>query len=63
MVLRIAAIGLVVSLAAILLKRAGREDIGSLVTLAGLLIAMLIVVNMLAEFFASVQSVFGGYWQ
>ena len=62
-VVRIAAIGAVSYLASVLLKRAGREDISAMVTIAGLVAAMLTVLNMLSELFASVRAVFGGYWQ
>ena len=62
-VVRITAIGMAASLAALLLKRAGREDIAAVTGVAGLLLAMLIVVKLVQEFFASVQSVFGGFWQ
>ena len=62
-VIRIAAIGLVSYLAAVLLKRAGREDIGAMVTIAGLAAAMLTVIGMLSELLTSVRAVFGGYWQ
>ncbi len=63
MVLRISAIGAVSYLASVLLKRAGREDMGAMVTIAGLVAAMLTVLNMLSDLFASVRAVFGAYWQ
>lgn len=62
-VVQITAIGLAASLGSILLKRAGREDIASVVGLAGLLMTMLVVFGLVREFFAGVQSVLGGFWQ
>ncbi len=62
-VVRITAIGVAASLAALLLKRAGREDIANVIGIAGLLMSMLIVVKLFQEFFASVQGVFGGFLQ
>ena len=62
-VVQITAIGLAASLGSILLKRAGREDIASVVGLAGLLMTMLVVFGLVREFFAGVQSVIGGFWQ
>lgn len=59
-VVRITAIGMAAALAALLLKRAGREDIASVIGMAGLLTSMLIVVRLFQEFFASVQTAFGG---
>ncbi|MDO4740985.1 MAG: SpoIIIAC/SpoIIIAD family protein [Eubacteriales bacterium] len=62
-VIQITAIGLASSLGSLLLKRAGREDIASVVALAGLLMTLLVVFGLMKEFFLSVQSVLGGLWQ
>ena len=62
-VVQITAIGLAASLASLLLKRAGRDDIAAVAGLAGLLMTMLVVFNLVREFFAGVQSVLGGFWQ
>ena len=58
LVFRIAAIGILVSVLSQVLTRAGREDIATLTTLAGLVVVLLMVVNMLAGFFDSVRAVF-----
>lgn len=58
LVFRIAAIGLLVSLLAQVLTKAGREEIAALMTLAGLVIVLLMVVNLIGEFFTSVRSIF-----
>ena len=44
-----------------LLTRAGREDIATLTTLAGLAIVMLVVVGLLSDFFTSVRQMFNLY--
>lgn len=62
-VVRITAIGLAASLGALVLKRAGRDDIAAVIGIAGLLMTMLIVVRLVQEFFTSVESVLGMFWQ
>ena len=57
-VFRIAGIGVIVTVIAQLLTRAGRDDIAMLATLSGLLIVLLMVVNQISDFFASVRSLF-----
>ncbi len=57
-VFRIAAIGILTSVIAQVLTRAGREDVAMLATLSGLVVVLLMVVNMLSGFFDSVRAVF-----
>ncbi len=57
-IFRIAGIGVIVTVIAQLLTRAGRDDIAMLATLSGLLIVLLMVVNQISDFFISVRSLF-----
>ncbi|NLF28417.1 MAG: stage III sporulation protein AC [Clostridiales bacterium] len=57
-VFKIAAIGILTSVIAQVLTRAGREDVAMLATLSGLVVVLLMVVNMLSGFFDSVRAVF-----
>lgn len=59
MVFKIGAIGILVTVISQVLSRAGREDIAGFATLAGLIIVLMMVVNMVAEFFESVRAMFG----
>ena len=59
--LRIAGIGILVTVIAQILNRAGREEIATLTTIAGLAIVLTLVVSLVAELFSSVQSIFGLY--
>ena len=61
LVFRIAAIGILVSVLAQVLTRAGREDMAMLATLSGLIVALLMVVNLVAEFFGDVKTIFNLY--
>ena len=58
LVFRIAAIGLLTSLLAQVLKKAGREEIASLASLAGLVIVLLMVIDLIRELFESVRTIF-----
>lgn len=57
-VFKIAGIGILVSVLAQVLTRAGREDIAMLTTLSGLVIVLLMVVDMISQFFGSVRTMF-----
>lgn len=58
-IFKIAAIGIVVAVLNQLLTRSGREEQALLTTLAGLIVVMLMVVNMIGELFSQIKSVFG----
>lgn len=57
-VFRIAGIGILVTVISQVLTRAGRDDIAMMATLSGLVIVLLMVVNMISDFFISIRSVF-----
>ena len=56
--LRIAGVGLLVTAICQVLTRAGREEIATLATVAGILLVLLVVVNLTGELIAQVQAVF-----
>lgn len=45
----------------ILLKKIGREEIATLTTIAGLVIVLLMVVDLVSNLFESVKRIFGLY--
>ena len=57
-VFKIAGIGIIVTIIAQILSRAGRDDIARLVTLSGLVVVLLMVAGMISDFFASLRSLF-----
>ncbi len=61
LVFKIAAIGILVAVLNQLLVRAGREDIATLTTIAGLVIVLLMVVDLVSNLFDSVKRIFGLY--
>ncbi len=44
-----------------ILKKSDKDEIATLVTLVGLIIVLLLVVDVLSELFVTLQSVFGAF--
>ena len=59
LVFKIAAIGILVAVLNQLLVRSGREEQALLTTLAGLVVVLLMVVNVISELFTTVKGLFG----
>ena len=57
-IFKIAGIGVLTAVVNQVLKYAGKEEIGTLTTLAGLIIVLLMVVNLISELFSMVKSLF-----
>ena len=57
-IFKIAAIGILVAVLSQVLERTGREDMATLTGVAGLVLVLLIVVNLIAQLFSSVKSIF-----
>ena len=55
---RIAGIGIIVTVIVQVLKQSGRDEIGTLVALAGLVIVLLTVIDQLAALFDNVRQLF-----
>lgn len=60
-VLKIAGIGILVAVACQLLKQTGRDDIAMITALAGIIIALMMVLNQIGALFDSVSRIFGLY--
>ncbi len=58
-IFRVAAIGIIVTVLNLLLVRSGREEQAMLTTLAGLVVVLLMIINVIAQLFDTVKSVFG----
>ena len=59
LIFRIAGIGVIVTVISQLLTRAGRDDIAMLATLSGLVLVLMMVSNVISDFFNSIRSLFG----
>jgi stage III sporulation protein AC len=59
MIFKIAAVGILVAVLNQLLIRAGREEQGLMVVLAGLIVVMMLVVQEISEMFELIRTTFG----
>jgi len=57
-IFKIAGIGVLTAVVNQVLKYAGKEEIATLTTLAGLIIVLLMVVNLISELFSMVKDLF-----
>lgn len=58
-VIKIAGIGILVAVSCQVLSRAGREEQSSLVSLAGVIVVLLLLVEKIGTLFSAVRSIFG----
>ncbi len=59
LILRIAGVGILVSVMVAILNKSGRDEQAMLVTVAGILVVMLMLVQEIGTLFESVQTIFG----
>lgn len=55
---KIAGIGLLTAIMGQILKQAGRDEIATISTLAGLIIVIIMVVNLFGDLFNSIKTIF-----
>ena len=60
-IFKLAAIGILITVICQILKKSDRDDIATLVGLAGLIIVLSMVVNMVGELFENLKSIFSLY--
>ena len=58
LIFRIAAIGIVVAVLSQLLSKSGRDDMATMVAIAGLVIVLVMVIGVISDLFESVKNVF-----
>ncbi|MBR3555667.1 MAG: stage III sporulation protein AC [Oscillospiraceae bacterium] len=59
LVFKLAALGIIVAVLTILLSRSGREEQALMVTIAGLVLALIMVVKEISELFTLIRRLFG----
>lgn len=57
-IFKIAAIGILITVITQILKKSDRDDIATLVSIAGLIIVLTLVVNMISELFETIKNIF-----
>lgn len=60
-IFKIAAIGILITVICQILKKSDRDDIATLVSIAGLVIVLSIVISLIAELFQTVKDIFSLY--
>ena len=59
LIFRIAGVGIIVAVLSMLLKKADRDEYAMVVTIAGLIVVLAMIINEIAALFETVQTVFG----
>ena len=59
LILKIAGVGVLISVVVAILNKSGRDEQAMLVTVAGIVVVMLMLVGEIGTLFETVQSVFG----
>ncbi len=59
LIFRIAGVGIIVAVINQLLARSGRDEQAMMVTIAGLVVVLLLLVDKISELFTTVRTVFG----
>ena len=57
-IFKIAAIGILITVITQVLKKSDRDDIATLVSLAGLVIVLTLVINMVSQLFDTLKNIF-----
>lgn len=57
-IFKIAAIGILITVITQILKKSDRDDIATLVSLAGLIIVLTFVINMVSDLFDTIKNIF-----
>lgn len=57
-IIKIAAVGIITAIAAMLLKRAGKDEIATVVSVVGLVIALVMMLDVIVQLYDTLQSLF-----
>ena len=57
-IFKIAAIGLLIAIISQVLKKSDRDDIATLVSIAGLIIVLTMIISMVSELFDNIKNIF-----
>lgn len=60
-IFKIAAVGLITAIVNQILKKADKEEIATITNLAGLVIVLLLIVDMISQLFDTLKTLFGLY--
>ncbi|MEG1613298.1 MAG: stage III sporulation protein AC [Clostridia bacterium] len=60
-ILKIAGIGILTAVINVILKKSDKEEIGNFVTIAGVVIVLLLVMDLIGGLFDTIKQIFGLY--
>ena len=60
-IFKLAAIGIIITVVCQILKKSDRDDVATVVSIVGLVIALTIAVTMIGDLFNVLQELFGAY--
>lgn len=60
-IFKLAAIGIIITIVCQILKKSDRDDVATVVSIVGLVIALTVAVTMIGDLFQTVQEIFGVY--
>ncbi len=61
LIFKIATIGIVISVLNLVLKQAGKEEQGQMLTLVGVVIVLMLVIQLISELFINIKTIFNFY--
>ncbi len=59
LIFQIAGIGIIVAVMNVLLSRSGRDEQALMITIAGLVVVLMMIIKEIAELFETIKTVFG----
>lgn len=59
LIFKIAGVGILISIFNMVLKQAGKEEQSQMLTLAGVVVVLFMIIRLIRQLFADVRSVFG----
>lgn len=60
-IFKIAAVGILIAVITQILKKSDRDDIATLVSIAGIIVVLTVVVGMISDLFTTIQDIFNLY--
>jgi len=57
-IIKIAAVGIITAIAGMLLKRAGKEEISTVVSVVGLIVALVMMLDAIAQLYETLRALF-----
>ncbi len=60
-IFKLAAIGIIITIVCQVLKKSDREDVATVVSIVGLVVALSVAATMIGDLFSLIQELFGGY--